>query len=130
MMTWRIIFCSILGTTTSIDIVGMHQDALHFLLSTNETCRTDDELPRTSNSVEGCHQNFQDHISAYHMCFGNFYPSFKKKKTLLVYLDCPAPCVTFSTTTKATLFGFKPQNSENTRRLFKSAKASVLESKC
>ena len=74
-----------LGTTTSVDIEGMHQDALHFLLSINETCRTDDELSRTSSSVEGWHQNFQGHISAYHLCFGNFYRPFKKKKILFVF---------------------------------------------
>ena len=42
--------------------------------------RTDDELPRTSNSVEGWHQSFQGHVSAPHPVFWKFYPSFKKKK--------------------------------------------------
>ena len=43
--------------------------------------RTDDELPRANNSVEGWHRSFQGHISACHPVFGNFYLAFKKKKT-------------------------------------------------
>ena len=87
--------------------------------------RTNNELPRTSNSSIGVSKATYLLV----MCFGNFYPSFKKKKHDL-YLDCPAPCGTSSTTTKGTLFGFKPRNLQNTGRLSKLAKASVIESDC
>ena len=34
--------------------------------------RTDDELPRTNNSVEGWHRSFQAHVSSCHPVFGSF----------------------------------------------------------
>ena len=40
-MTWQMIFYSISRTPTSVDIVRMHQDVLHFLPSTCETCPTE-----------------------------------------------------------------------------------------
>ena len=46
--------------------------------------RTDHELPRTNNSVEGYHRSFQGHLLHVILCFGNFHLSFKKKKTLFV----------------------------------------------
>ena len=57
--------------------------------------RTDDELPRTSNSVEGWHRSFQGHVSAYHPVFLKFLFVLQKAENMI-------PCGTSSTTTMAT----------------------------
>ena len=41
MMTWQMTFYCISSAPTSIDIVGMHQDALRVLLPTCRTCSTE-----------------------------------------------------------------------------------------
>ena len=73
--------------------------------------RTDDELPRTNNSVEGWHRSFQGHVSACNPVFWKFFICPSKRRKHDSCLDCPAPCGTSSISTKATLFGFKPKNS-------------------
>lgn len=40
-MTQQITYCSISRRPTSVDVVGMHQDALYILLSTCRTCSTE-----------------------------------------------------------------------------------------
>ena len=45
--------------------------------------RTDDELPRTNNSVEGWHRSFQCSLSACHPTFWKFLDLLKKEKGLI-----------------------------------------------
>ena len=45
--------------------------------------RTDDELPRTNNSVEGWHQNFQGHVSACHPVFWKFLFVIQKEENMI-----------------------------------------------
>ena len=73
--------------------------------------RTDDELQRANNSVEGWHRSFQRPRICMSSCVLEIFirPSERRKHDS--YLDCPASCGTSSTTTKTTLFGFKPRNS-------------------
>ena len=40
-VTWQMNFCSISGTPTLLDVVGMHQDVLRFLILTFGTCSTE-----------------------------------------------------------------------------------------
>ena len=40
-MMWQMTFCSIWRTPTLLDIVGMDQEALHFLLLAFGTCSTE-----------------------------------------------------------------------------------------
>ena len=48
--------------------------------------RTDSELPRTNNSVEGWHRSFQVHLSSpATLCFGDFCRFSKMKKTWYEY---------------------------------------------
>ena len=101
---WRIV---ILGTPTSVDILGIHhQDALRFLLLTFGTCSTELMINYHAPPIAqwpgiGVYKATYLHVILY---FGHFYPSFKKKKTWFVSRLS-------SSTTKATLFGFKPKNS-------------------
>ena len=44
---------------------------------------TDDELPRTTNSVEGWHRSFQGHVSAYHPVFWKFLSVLQKKESMI-----------------------------------------------
>ena len=108
----------------------------HFAINLwNMFNRTDDELPRTNNSVEGCHWTFQGlDFPRPRICMSScvleiFIRPSKRRKQVL-YLNYPAPCGTSSTPTKATLFGFKLHNSQNTGQLSKLARASVLEGNC
>lgn len=45
--------------------------------------RTDDELPRTNNSVEGWHRGFQGHLSSCHPTFWRFLNVLKKEESLV-----------------------------------------------
>ena len=45
--------------------------------------RTDEELPRTNNSVEGWHRSFQRHVSACHPNFWRFLEMLKKEETVV-----------------------------------------------
>ena len=45
--------------------------------------RTDDELPRTNNSVEGWHRNFQGHVSACHPVFWKFLFVIQKEENMI-----------------------------------------------
>ena len=45
--------------------------------------RTDDELPRTNNSVEGWHRSFQCSLSACHPTFWKFLDLLKKEEGLI-----------------------------------------------
>lgn len=45
--------------------------------------RTDDELPRTNNSVEGWHRSFQGHLSACHPNFWKFVSVIKKEEAIV-----------------------------------------------
>ena len=44
--------------------------------------RTDDELPRTNNSVEGWYQSFQGHVSACHPVFWKSLSFFQKEENM------------------------------------------------
>ena len=44
---------------------------------------TDDELPRTSNAVEGWHRGFQTHVSACHPVFWKFLEVLQKEETVV-----------------------------------------------
>ena len=126
-MTQQITYCSISRRPTSVDVVGMHQDALHILLSTCRTCSTEPIMNYHAPAIAA--QEFpRPHI--YLLCALEIFIRPSKRRKHDLYLDCPAPCGTSSTTTKGTLFGFKPRNLQNTGRLSKLAKASVLESDC
>ena len=45
--------------------------------------RTDDELPRTNNAVEGWHRGFQEHVSACHPVFWKFLEILQKEETVV-----------------------------------------------
>ena len=45
--------------------------------------RTDHELPRTNNAVEGWHRGFQAHISACHPVFWKFLEVLQKEETVV-----------------------------------------------
>ena len=45
--------------------------------------RTDDELPRTNNAVEGWHRGFQAHVSACHPVFWKFLEVLQKEETVV-----------------------------------------------
>ena len=45
--------------------------------------RTDDELPRRNNSVEGWHRSFQDHVSACHPVFWKFLSVLQKEENMI-----------------------------------------------
>ena len=45
--------------------------------------RTDVELPRTNNSVEGVHRSFQGHVSACHPVFWKFLSGLQKKENMI-----------------------------------------------
>ena len=45
--------------------------------------RTDDELPRTNNSVEGWHRGFQSHVTACHPIFWKFLDILKREEGLV-----------------------------------------------
>ena len=45
--------------------------------------RTDDELPRTNNSVEGWHRSFQGHVSACHPVFWKFLSVLQKEENMI-----------------------------------------------
>ena len=45
--------------------------------------RTDEELPRTNNSVAGWHRSFQRHVSACHPNFWKFLEMLKKEETVV-----------------------------------------------
>ena len=44
---------------------------------------TDDELPRTSNAVDGWHRGFQTHVSACHPVFWKFLEVLQKEETVV-----------------------------------------------
>ena len=45
--------------------------------------RTDDELPRTNNSVEGWHRSFQGHVSTCHPVFWKFLSVLEKEENMI-----------------------------------------------
>ena len=45
--------------------------------------RTDDELPRTNNIVEGWHRSFQGHVSACHPVFWKFLSVLQKEENMI-----------------------------------------------
>ena len=45
--------------------------------------RTDDELPRTDNSVEGWHRRFQSHVSSCHPIFWKFLDIMRNEESLI-----------------------------------------------
>ena len=45
--------------------------------------RTDDELPRTNNSVEGWHRSFQGHVSTCHPVFWKFLSVLEKEENII-----------------------------------------------
>ena len=45
--------------------------------------RTDDELPKTNNVVEGWHRGFQAHVSACHLVFWKFLYVLQKEETVV-----------------------------------------------
>ena len=45
--------------------------------------RTDDELPRTNNSVEGWHRSFQGHIASCHPVFWKFLNILQREESLI-----------------------------------------------
>ena len=45
--------------------------------------RTDDELPRANNSVEGWHRSFQGHVSACHPVFWKFLSVLQKEESMI-----------------------------------------------
>ena len=49
--------------------------------SWNTFHRTDDELPRTNDAVEGWHRGFQAHVSACHPVFWKFPEVLQKEET-------------------------------------------------
>ena len=83
MMTWQMTFYSSWRTPTLVDIVGMHQDVLQFLLLTFGTCSTELIMNYHAPAISqragiGVFKVMYLHIT---LSFGNFYLSFKKKKT-------------------------------------------------
>ena len=46
--------------------------------------RTDDELPRANNSIEGWHRSFKDHVSACHPVFWKFLSVLQKQENRFV----------------------------------------------
>ena len=45
--------------------------------------RTDDELPRINNAVEGWYRGFQAHVSVCHPVFWKFLQVLKKEETIV-----------------------------------------------
>ena len=45
--------------------------------------RAGHELPRTNNSVEGCHRSFQGHLSACHPVFWKFLSLLQKEENMI-----------------------------------------------
>ena len=45
--------------------------------------RSDQELPRTNNAVEGWHRGFQSHVSAYQPTFWNFINILQNEESLV-----------------------------------------------
>ena len=45
--------------------------------------RTDHELPRTNNSVEGCHRSFQGQLSACRPVFWKFLSVLQKEENMI-----------------------------------------------
>ena len=45
--------------------------------------RTDNELPRTNNAVEGWHRGFQSHVTTYHSSFWKFIDIMKQEERLV-----------------------------------------------
>ena len=74
--------------------IGTLVFAINFLNMFN---RTDDELPRTNNSVESWHCSFQGHVSACHPVFWKFLSVLQKEKNMIRILivqhlaEHPAP---------------------------------------
>ena len=60
--------------------IAVCSDSLLFINLWNTFNRTDQELPRTNNSIEGWHQNFQGHLSACHPNFWKFINVLKKEE--------------------------------------------------
>ena len=44
--------------------------------------RTDAELPRTNNSIEGWHRSFNAQVSSYHPTFWKFLDNLKREESL------------------------------------------------
>ena len=44
--------------------------------------RTDAELPRTNNSIEGWHISFNTQVSSYHLTFWKFLENLKREESL------------------------------------------------
>ena len=71
-------------TPTSVDIVGMHQALLRFLLLTFGTCSTELMMNYHAETiVEGWHRTFQDHVSAYHPVFWKFLSVLQKEENMI-----------------------------------------------
>ena len=76
--------------------------------------RTDDELPRTNNSVEGWHRSFQCSLSACHPTFWKFLDLLKKEEGLI---RVKKPWGTYSTTTAPKICRKCSQNSKDSQRI-------------
>ena len=64
--------------------------------------RTDQELPRTNNSIEGWHRSFQGHLSACHPNFWKFINIFKKEQAY-VHTSITTPTWSSGSSSKKTL---------------------------
>ena len=88
-MKWQLIFCSILRTPTFVDMVGMHLDALHILLSTCGTCSIELMMnyhaPTIVQRVRiGLSKvwTFQGHVSACQPVFWKFLSVLQKEENM------------------------------------------------
>ena len=70
----------------SVDTVGMHQDALHFLLSTCGTCSAEPMMNYCAPTIaqgEDWHRSFQGHISGCHPLFWKFSSVLQKEENMI-----------------------------------------------
>ena len=86
MMTWQMTFYSISRTPTLVDIVGMHQDVLHFLLLTFGICSTGLMMNYHAPTILqragiGVFEATYLHVI---LCFGNFYVLQKEENIIRI----------------------------------------------